>query len=282
VSAPLTGKTAVITGATSGIGAVAAETLAAQGATIVFIARDPARGAATLARLQAIAPGADHRVHHADLSSIAQTRRAAAEIALATPCIDLLINNAGMVEEARTITAEGLELTFATNHLAPFTLTCCLRGRLAENARIITTSSVMHAWGRLDFDDLQMRRRFHWIRAYSNSKLCNVLFTRALAGRLAGSRRTANCFHPGFVATRFGASRRGPAGLALRFLKLFAISPRRGAATLIQLATDPGLGTTSGAYFVRGRAVRPAARALDDAAAARLWTLSAALSGVDW
>ena len=276
------GKTVVITGATSGIGAVAAQTLAAQGATIVFTARDPARGAATLEALRAVAPGAPHRVHYADLSSIAQTRRAAAEIAASAPRIDVLLNNAGMVEERRVVTPEGLELTFATNHLACFTLTCALAGQLAADARIVTTSSVMHAFGRLDFADLQMSRGYHWLRAYSNSKLCNVLFTRELARRLAGGRRTANCFHPGFVATRFGASRRGLAGTALRLLKHFAISPRRGAATMVHLVTDPGLGTTSGGYFVRCREVDPAAAARDADSAARLWHKSAELSGVDW
>lgn len=276
------GKTVVLTGATSGIGAVAALTLAARGATIVFTARDRLRGEATLARLRAVAPAAPHRVHYADLSSIAATKQAAAEIIATTTAIDILMNNAGMVETRRIVTGEGLELTFATNHMAYFVLTCALRDHLASDARIINTASVMHAHARLDFADLQLQRGYHWWRAYANSKLCNVLFTHELARRLAGGVRSANCFHPGFVASRFGATRGGALGLAVRTLKYFAISPHRGARTMLYLATAPAAAVGSGGYFVRCKRVAPSRAALDETAAATLWQRSAQIAGIDW
>ncbi len=226
------GKTVVITGGTSGIGQVAAEALAGMGARIVLVARDRARGDMTLARLRAKGPGAEHAVHHADLSRLAEMKRVGHAIAAAEPRVDVLINNAGALFSHRQVTEDGLELTFATNHVAYFVLTHLLRDRLVASApaRVVSTSSGAHQGARLSFDDLQLKNGYSGFRAYGQSKLCNVLFTRELARRLAGTGVTANCLHPGFVATRFGdqGSRRFASGV-FRLLKKFAMSPEKGA-----------------------------------------------------
>jgi NAD(P)-dependent dehydrogenase (short-subunit alcohol dehydrogenase family) len=200
-------KVVVVTGGTSGIGQVAAQSLASQGARIVLIARDEARAAKTMAQLRAAGPHAKHSLHLADLSSMAQTRRVGEQIAAVEPRIDVLVNNAGAVFGHRKLTSEGLEMTFATDHMAYFVLTEALLRRLkaTPGARIVSTSSSAHASGKLDFEDLQSEKTYSAFRAYATSKLCNVLFNRELARRLAGTGVTANCLHPGFVATSISA-----------------------------------------------------------------------------
>lgn len=275
------GKTVVITGATSGIGEVAAERLAAKGARIVLVARDRARAEATLARL-AKAGGTGHAVHYADLSSLAEMKRVAAEIAAAEPKIDVLVNNAGAMFNALRTTEDGFELTFATNHLSYFVLTQGLIERLkaAGAARIVSTASMMHSGAALDFDDLQCRRNYSGTQAYSRSKLYNILFTRELARRLAGTPVTANCLHPGFVASRFGDQSGGALQLAFKAAKLFAISPEKGAETLVYLASSPDVAGVTGSYFYQCKPAAPSKTALDDAAAARLWSETERLTGL--
>src|ERR1043166_2838451 len=177
------GKVVVITGATSGIGEVAAMRLAKLGARRVLIARDRARGEATLARLRAAGAGVAHVVHYADLSRLGETRRVAVAIAAAEPRIDLLVNNAGAIFAARAVTTDGLERTFALNHMSYFVLTAGLVDRLlaAAPARIVNTASNAHRRGHLDFADLQSARRYRAFAVYGTSKLCNILFTRELA-----------------------------------------------------------------------------------------------------
>ena len=276
------GKVVVVTGATSGIGEVAATRLAERGARIVFIARDADRAEATLARLRQAGPGAAHRAHLAELSLMADTRRVAAEIAAAEPRIDVLINNAGAVFDRRVVTSEGLELTFALNHMAYFILTMGLMARLKSSApaRIVSTASAAHQGARLDFDDLQSGRSFSAMGAYGRSKLCNILFTRALAGQLAATGVTANCLHPGVVATRFGDNTGGLLGLMMPLVKLLSISPERGAQTIVHLAASPDVEGVSGLYFAKCGPATPSAAARDDAAAARLWQASEQLAGV--
>src|SRR5260370_3435110 len=174
------GKVVVISGATSGIGAVAAERLASMGARILAIARDKARGEATLARLQELAPGLAHGVYYADLSILAEIERLANEIAAAEPRIDVLINNAGAIFGKGQVTSDGLELTFATNHMSYFVLTDRLRERLLASApaRVINTSSDAHKRAKIDFGDLQGTQDYGAFKAYARSKLCNILFTR--------------------------------------------------------------------------------------------------------
>ena len=274
------GKTIVATGATSGIGEVAVLALAGLGARIVFIARDEARGQATLRKLEAKAPGSSHRMHLADLSSMGETRKVGAAIAMSEPRIDVLINNAGAMFADRRVTPEGLELTFALNHMAYFVLTEALREKLIASApaRIVSTSSSAHQGASLDFSDLQSARGYSGFKVYGRSKLANILFTRELARRLAGTGVTANCLHPGFVATRFGHSTGGWTGRVLPFLQAFAISPEKGADTIVHLASSPEVASTTGAYFVKRKVVEPSRAAQDDAAAKRLWEASEKLA----
>jgi NAD(P)-dependent dehydrogenase (short-subunit alcohol dehydrogenase family) len=268
------GKVAVLTGGTSGLGQAAAEALAEQGVRIVLIARDATRATQTMTKLQAAGPGVAHRVHLADLSSVSQTRRVGEQIAALEPRIDLLINNAGGVFGRRTLTSEGLEMTFATNHMAQFVLTQTLRERLVATpgARIINTASVAHASGKLNLDDLQATNSYSAIRAYATSKLYTVLFTREFARRLTST--TANCFHPGFVASRFASRAGGLIQAIAPLAKLFAISPQKGADTMIYLATSPQVVATTGLYFYERKPINTSLAGQDAAAAARLWTAS--------
>ena len=276
------GRTVVITGGTSGIGLAGALDLARRGARIVLVARDAARAEATMVRLRRISPEAGHAVHLADLSRLSEMRRVGAVIAAAEPRIDVLVNNAGALFDERIETEDGFEKTFALDHLSYFVLTDALLPSLvaASPARIVSTASDAHRFATLAFDDLQARDRYGAFGAYCRAKLCNLLFTRELARRLVGTGVTATCFHPGFVASRFGDEGRGPWRVALGPLKaLFAISPEKGAATLVHLATSPEVEGETGGYYAKGRPARPSRAAQDDAAARRLWEISAALTG---
>lgn len=287
----MTSKVVVMTGATSGIGQVAAESLAAMGARIVQVARDRERGEAALQRLRERGPGITHTIHYADLSRLSEMKRVAAAIADAEPRIDVLINNAGAMFGSRQV-AEGLERTFALNHVAYFVLAHILRERLAATApaRVVSTSSDAHRGATLDFDDLQSAAAYRgsvgeWLRyggpgfkVYGRSKLCNILFTRELARRLTGTGVTANCLHPGFVATRFGDQAGGLISLGVRVAKRFALSPQQGAETLVYLASSPEVAGVTGEYFHKCRPATPTREARDDAAARRLWTATAALA----
>src|SRR5437763_8912270 len=192
------GKTVVITGGTSGIGEVAAEILAKMGARIVLVARDKIRGEVTLARLRNSVTGVAHSAHLANLTRLAEMKRVAAQIADQEQRIDVLINNAGALFARRRLTPDGLEFTFALNHMAYFVVTEGLRERLiaSKPARIINTASAAHQDAILDFDDLQSKKNYRALKAYSRSKLCNILFTRELARRLHGTGVTANCRIP--------------------------------------------------------------------------------------
>src|ERR1035437_5443619 len=245
------GKTVVITGGTSGIGEVAAVALAKMGARIVLVARDKSRGDATLARLRDSAPGIAHSVHFADLLRLAEMKRVAAQIAAHESRIDILINNAGALFGKRRLTEDGLEDTFALNHMAYFVMTAGLRERLLASgpARIINTASAAHQGATLDFDDLQSAKSFGARKAYGRSKLCNILFTRELARRLHGTGVTTNCLHPGFVATRFGDQSGGLISRLVWLAKFFAISSAKGAETIVYLAASPDVAQATGQYF---------------------------------
>ena len=275
------GKTVVITGATSGIGAVAAERLAEKGATILFIARDRARAEATLQRLAAKSP-APHRFYEADLSRLAEMKRVGGQIAADSPRVDVLINNAGAMFSSRRVTADGLEMTFALNHMSYFVLTAALLERLKASApaRIVSTASAAHQGAKLDFDDLQGENNYSGFRAYGRSKLCNILFTRELARRLQGTGVTANCLHPGFVATRFGDESGGVIGRLFPFFKLLGRSAEKGADTIFYLASSPEVASDNGFYFFDRRKTTPTAAARDDAAARQLWAASERLANL--
>jgi NAD(P)-dependent dehydrogenase (short-subunit alcohol dehydrogenase family) len=273
-------KLVVITGATSGIGEVAADRLAAKGARIIFVARDRARGAETLKHLQAIAGGVQHRACYADLSRLSEMKRVAAEISDTEGEIDILINNAGALFNTRKVTEDGLEATFALNHMSYFMLTNLLRPRLKPGARIVSTASAAHKGARLDFADLQSSHNYSGFGAYGRSKLCNILFTRELARRLGGTGITANCLHPGFVATRFGDQSGGVLSFAVRAAKNFAITPEQGAETIVYLASSPDVANVTGSYFYKCRPATPTREAQNDADAKRLWDVSAQLAGL--
>jgi NAD(P)-dependent dehydrogenase (short-subunit alcohol dehydrogenase family) len=278
------GKVVVLTGGTSGIGQVAAVELARRGARIILIARDRSRAAEALADINVAGPDVAHRAVYADLSSIDQTRRVGAEIVAAEPRVDVLINNAGALFNRRRLSPDGLEMTFAVNHMAYFVLTEALMPTLAASApaRIVNTASASHRGAKLDFADLQLERAYSGFQAYGRSKLCNLLFTRELARRLQSSGVTANSLHPGFVATRFGDRSGGVLQALMPIAKLGAISPAKGAETIIYLAASPEAASMSGLYFYREKPETPSPEAQDDEAAARLWAesehLQAALS----
>ena len=276
------GKTVVITGGTSGIGEVAAVALAKMGARIVLVAREKSRGDATLARLGDSAPDIAHSVYFADLLLLAEMKRVAAEIADREPRIDVLINNAGALFAKRRLTEDGLERTFALNHMAYFVMTAGLRERLLASgpARIINTASAAHQSATLDFDDLQSAKNFGGRKAYGQSKLCNILFTRELARRLQGTGVTANCLHPGFVATRFGDQSGGLISRLVWLAKFLAISPAEGAETIVYLASSPNVAEATGQYFYKSVPIRPSSWAQDDRSALLLWQHSAALAGI--
>jgi len=259
---------------------VAAVRLAEQGARIVFTARDKARADDTLAALKKANPNAGHAVHMADLSRLAEKKRVAAELAR-EPQIDVLVNNAGALFNKRIETPDGLEMTFALNHMAYFVITNLLLDRLKPGARIVTVASNAHRGARLDFDDLQSRRSYTGFPVYSRSKLCNILFNRELARRLSGTGVTANALHPGFVATRFGNDSGGIVRAVLKVAKpIGAISPEEGAQTVIYLASSPDVAQVSGEYFYECKPATPTTEARNDQDAMRLWDVSKQIAGL--
>jgi NAD(P)-dependent dehydrogenase (short-subunit alcohol dehydrogenase family) len=278
------GKTVVITGATSGIGLEASDALVRQGAALVLVARDRGRGEAALARLRAKAPQARIEIRYADMSEMAEVRRLAADLLATVGPIDVLINNAGAIFDRHALTGDGLERTFALNHMGYFLLTNLLLDRLKEApaGRIVSVASEAHRGATLDFADLTGRNGARGWQAYRRSKLANILFTMELARRLAGTSVTANCLHPGFVASRFGDAGNG---LAMRFFiglgkRLIAVTPKEGAKTIVFLAASPEVATVSGRYYAKRRAVEPSAAARDGEAARRLWDESAGIAGI--
>ncbi|MGH6771558.1 MAG: SDR family NAD(P)-dependent oxidoreductase [Xanthobacteraceae bacterium] len=276
------GKVVVMTGATSGIGRLAAARLAALGARIVFVARDKTRAEDSLAELRRCGGSAEHRAHYANLTRLADMKRVGAEIAAAEPHIDVLINNAGSLFGSRKLTEDGLERTFAVNHMAYFVLTRCLRERLIASApaRIVNTASDAHRGERLDLSDLQMSNWFSGRKAYGRSKLCNILFTRELARRLAPSGVTANCLHPGFVTTNLGQHEAGLMKLGIWLAMRFAGNPEDGARTMVHLANSPEIANVTGAYFHDCQPHKPTAEALDDETGRRLWAESERIAGI--
>lgn len=276
------GKTIVVTGATSGIGEVAAVRLAEQGARIVFTARDQARADDTMAKLRKANGAVEHVSCLADLSLLAEMKRMAGTIAAAAPRIAVLINNAGALFNRRIETADGLEKTFALNHMSYFVVTNLLLPHLKPGARIVNTASNAHRGGTLDFEDLQSKRGYSGFPVYSKSKLCNILFTRELARRIAATGVTANSLHPGFVATRFGDQSGGVMQRLVAVAKpVGAISPEEGAKTIIYLASSPEAANVSGEYFNKCKVETPTKEAQSDADARRLWDVSVRIAGIE-
>lgn len=271
----LLGRVVVVTGASAGIGEAAATALVARGATVVAVGRDTQRVAEIGERMGVEAL-------QADFASLSQVRRLAGQLLERHERIHALVNNAGMVADRRLLTEDGHEMTFAVNHLAPFLLTNLLVERLRASslARVVTTSSDAHHSGRLNFDDLHGERSWSSWGAYANSKLANVLFTRALAGRLDPAEVTANCLHPGVIRTRLGSGAGGVLGAGWSLARPFFHSPRRGAETIVHLVASREGAEVSGAYYARSRPAGTSAAAGDYEAAERLWEVSCELVGL--
>ncbi len=277
---PLRGRTCLVTGCTSGIGEATACRLAAMGATVLAVCRDPARGAKAVAAIRTASDNADVHLLAADLSRRAAIRDLAAAVRRRWDRLHLLVNNAGAIFMTRRLTPDGLEATFAVNHLAGFQLTLLLRDLLEASApsRVITVASAAHRAGRLDLEDLQAERRYRPGRAYCQSKLANVLFTYELARRLAGTGVTATCLHPGTVRTRVWRESRGLLRLIATACRPLMSPPARAAAHVVLLATSPALEKATGLYFDKSRPSRSSPASYDAVAAARLWEVSERLA----
>ena len=276
----MTGKTVLITGGTGGIGKAAAIGLASMGARVGITGRDSARAQAAAAGIARESGNSAVDVFVADMSSQAEVRRLADEVLAAYPRLDVLLNNVGGFWNHRHVTADGLEHTFALNHLAPFLLTNLLLERLTASApaRVVTVSSGAQSMGRIDFDDLMGERKYSGSRAYDQSKLANVMFTYELAKRLEGTGVTATALHPGLTSTAFSAE--DPAlGWLVTILRPFMKSPTRGAETPIYLASSAEAEGISGQYFANRKAKKSHKSSYDSATTARLWQVSADLVG---
>lgn len=267
----LQGKVCLITGANSGIGKATALGLAKLGATVVMVCRDKSKGEATQTEIKAQSGNDSVDLLLADLASQASIRQLAAEVLTRYPQVHVLLNNAGISPNKRVLTADGIESTFAVNHLAPFLLTHLLLERLKASApaRVVTVAST--AASSINFDNLQGEKQWSMLGTYGQSKMCNILFTRELAQRLEGTGVTANCLHPGVVNT--GLARDFTPAFRL-MARLFFTSPANGARTSIYLASAPEVAGISGKYFSKKRVIEPPASANDEASAQRLWQIS--------
>jgi NAD(P)-dependent dehydrogenase (short-subunit alcohol dehydrogenase family) len=280
----LAGKRVVLTGATAGIGQAAAEAFAEAGADLLLVARNPERAKRTSERLRARRPECRVDLVLADLSSQKQIRRAADEILTACPQIDVLFNNAGLVTLQRSETEDGIESTFAVNHLAYFLLTNLLVPRLRETprSRIVLTASDAHRFGgALDFDDLGNERDFRGMRVYGRSKCANILYTRELGRRLADSDVTVNCFHPGMVRSELGTSEGLLGRVAQKVIWPFARTAAKGAETGVYLSTSPEVEGQSGGYYFDCKPHEAKPFAQDDESARRLWEESVRMTGYE-
>ena len=277
------GKICLITGATSGIGQVTAQALAHQGATVIMVGRDATRSAAAVDRI--IKETGNQSVHGllADLSSQAQIVQLAQDFLTHFDRLDVLVNNAGAIFMTRQLSPDGIEMTFALNHLAYFQLTHLLLDTLkaTPSARIVNIASAAHRRGHLNWDNLQGEKRYSGWGAYCQSKLANILFTYTLAARLDGTGVTANVLHPGFVATNFSKNNTGiAAGFIKAAMRVVALTPEQGAETMIHLASSPEVATITGQYFVKKHAVDSSKETYDAATATRLWHLSEQMLGI--
>lgn len=276
------GRTCVLTGATSGIGRAAAQELARIGGEVVIVARDAGRGAAACDEVISATGNSATRYELCDLASLDQIRGLADRLLARCPQLHVLVNNAGLTMARHTITEDGFELTFAVNHLAPFLLTGLLLERLRASApaRVVTVSSDAHRGSEIPFDNLNGEHGYSAWSVYGWTKLANILFTHELARRTAGTGITATCLHPGVVATGFGRT----APLVIRLFQSVArpllLDAKRGADTLVWLASSPEAEGADGGYYVKRQLTEPTAAALDSTTARRLWEVSERLTGL--
>ncbi len=281
----MTGKTVVVTGASSGIGLETARALAEQGARVVMVVRSQERGEAAMLDIESTVPGAKLELALADLYSLAEVRKVAAELRERCPRIDVLVNNAGLIHKTRELTVDGFEKTFALNHLAGFLLTYELRDVLAKSApaRVVTVSSFGHKFARFAWDDLAtMTKWTGQTFVYGASKLCNIWFAKESARRFAGKGVTSNALHPGGVASNFGATGGAMFKYGTKLVKPFLLTTAQGARTSIYLASSPEVDGVTGEYFAKCKVKTPSARARNAEDAGKLWELSERLCGVSW
>jgi retinol dehydrogenase-14 len=281
-NAGMVGKTVLITGGTSGIGKATAVALAAMGAKVIIVGRNQERGEAAVEEIKAQSHNDSVELMLADLSVQAEVKGLAEEFQERYDRLDVLANNAGLVQSKRTETPDGIETTLAINHLAPFLLTNLLLERLEQSApsRVITVSSEAQRWGTMDFEAMQSRRKYRGFPVYGMTKLANIMFTYELAERLGGTGVTANCLHPGSVGTNFGQNNRGAMALFFRTFKPFMRSAEQGADTLIWLASSSEVDGISGKYFSDRKEIEAKKVAYDPAARRRLWEISEDLTGL--
>jgi retinol dehydrogenase-14 len=275
--ADMKGKRCLVTGATQGIGRVAALELAKQGAHVAIVGRDAARTHETVEALRRESHNPNVEGLVGDLSLMVEVRRVAREYASRSPRLDVLLNNAGALFSPRQVTPEGYEMTFALNHLAYYALTRDLLPLLGGGApsRVVNVSSTVQSMGRLDFDDLMSEKGYSPMLAYRRSKLANVMFTFELARRLQGRNVTATCLHPGLVRTNFAQGKMSPLFKIIgRLLRPFTMTPEQGADTSVWLASSPEVEGVTGKYFVARRERKVNRQALDAATCARLWDVS--------
>jgi NAD(P)-dependent dehydrogenase (short-subunit alcohol dehydrogenase family) len=278
-------KNVVVTGATQGIGLATAVALAQRGARVVITARDTGRGERAVANIKSATGNERIECLLVDFASMESIRKGSAELHNRVDRVDVLVNNAGAIYDTRQQSADGLELTFATNHIGYYLFTALQLGLLKSSsaARVVSVASDAHkaAVNGVNFDDLDRKRGYSGFGVYGESKLMNILFTRELARRLAGTKITANSLHPGVIATGFGQNTGGVLGFATRHLgPLFLATPEKGAATSIFLASAADVEGVSGQYFAKCRPAKTTRHGADDAAARRLWELSEQITGV--
>lgn len=274
------GKTVLVTGANQGIGKAAAIELARRGAKVVLVSRSETKGLAALEEVRSQAKGDAPRLLVADLASLADVRRLAASFKKEHDRLDVLLNNAGLIVPSFHTTVDGYEETFAVNHLAPFVLTRELLDLLEATpaSRIVNVSSEAHRRGKMNWDDIELRQSYGAIKAYSQSKLANVLFTYELARRLNGSKVTVNCLHPGVVASGFGQTYKGAFSILVKLGKPFLLSTEAGARTSIYLASSPEVEGVTGKYFDKCKPARSNAASYDESSWTRLWEVSEAMT----
>ncbi len=276
------GKICMVTGSNSGIGKATALGLAKMKSRVVMVCRDKSKGESAMAEIKAKSGDQFVDLMLADLSSQESIRQLARDFTEKYQRLHVFVNNAGVYLVRHSLTIDGIEMTFAINHLAPFLLTSLLLGVLKAGApsRIVNVTSSDHKWAKIDFGNLQGEKHYSGLRSYNQSKLANILFTYELAKRLGGTGVIANCVQPGVIRTNLGRYNNGVLGYIFKTAKFFARSPQRGADTVIYLASSPEVESISGKYFVKKAESKSSPESYDEGVSQRLWQVSAELAGI--